>query len=312
MKKVKEYIMFVQNKKEVSKMKNYVVRAVSGDKQFRVFLAITTNMVEEARNIHNTTPVATAALGRTITATAMMGLMMKGEDNKLSIQIKGNGPIKQILAVSDSKGNVKGYVANPYVDIPLRENGKLDVGGAVGNEGKIIVIKDLGIKEPYIGQSELVSGEIAEDITAYFASSEQQPSSVSLGVLVDIDRTVKASGGFILQVLPEIDEITLKNLENTLNNLPSMTQMIDKESDGEKLIKDIFKDFNIDILDKQEVRLICDCSEEKLEKALISIGKDDLKEIIEEDGQAELTCHFCNSKYHFDKEHLERLYKDAL
>lgn len=293
-------------------MKNYVVRSVGADKKIRIFLSITTDMVEEARKIHDTTPVATAALGRTLTATAIMGLMMKGEDNKLSIQIKGDGPIKQILAVSDSKGNVKGYVANPYVDIPLKPNGKLDVGGAVGNDGKITVIKDLGLREPYIGQSALVSGEIAEDITAYFANSEQQPSVVALGVLVDRDRTVKVAGGFIVQVLPGIDEVTLKKLENLLEGLPQMTQLIEKESDGEVLVRNIFKDFNVEILEKQEIKLVCDCSVERLEQALISVGKKDLKEIIEEDGQAELTCHFCNTKYHFDKNHLEKLYNDAL
>lgn len=293
-------------------MKNYVVRSVGADKKIRIFLAKTTEMVEEARKIHDTTPVATAALGRTLTATAMMGLMMKGEESKLSVQIKGNGPIKQILTVSDAKGNVKGYVSNPHVDLPIKGNGKLDVGGAVGNDGKLTVIKDLGLKEPYIGRSQLVSGEIAEDFTIYFAQSEQQPSAVSLGVLVDRDRTVKAAGGFIVQVLPDIDEITLKKMENLLNSLPSMTQLIEQEGDGEKLLKETFKDFNMEILEKQEVNLKCDCSIERLEQALISVGKEDLKDIIEKDGQAELTCHFCNTKYHFDKEHLERLYEEAL
>jgi len=292
-------------------MQNYVIRAVSADRFIRVFLAVTTNMVEDARQIHNTSPVATSAIGRTITAAAMMGLMLKGENSKLSIQFKGNGPLKQILAVADSHGNVKGYVSNPYVDLPLREDGKLDVGGAVGKEGKIIIIKDIGLKEPYIGQSELVSGEIAEDITAYFANSEQQPSAVALGVLIERDRTVKAAGGFIIQVLPGIEDSLLNELENTLKNLPSITSIIDREKDGETLLKEILKDFDIKILEKKEIKLTCDCSVERLEKALISVGRKDLKEIIEEDGQAELTCHFCNTKYHFNKEHLERLFDEA-
>lgn len=293
-------------------MKNYITRAVAADKNIRVFVGITTDLVEEARKIHNTTPVATAALGRTLTVASMMGLMLKGEKDKLSIQIKGDGPLKQILAVADAKGNVKGYVANPYVELPLREDGKLDVGNAIGKNGKIVVIKDLGLKDPYIGQLDLVSGEIAEDMTAYFAYSEQQPSAVALGVLVDRDYSVKAAGGFIIQVLPGIEEEVITKLEDRLNHLPSITQMIEKEKDGEKLLKMILEGFDVEILEKAEVKLVCDCSVEKMERALVSVGAKDLKEIIEEDGHAELTCHFCNEKYYFDKAHLERLYKEAL
>ncbi|WZL74484.1 Hsp33 family molecular chaperone HslO [Clostridiaceae bacterium 35-E11] len=293
-------------------MKGYIIRAVAANKNIRVFTAITTDLVEGARKIHNTAPVATAALGRTLTVAAMMGLMLKGEKDKLSIQIKGNGPLKQILAVADAKGNVKGYVANPYVELPLREDGKLDVGKAVGRNGKIVVIKDLGLKDPYIGQLDLVSGEIAEDMTAYFAYSEQQPSAVALGVLVDRDYSVKAAGGFIIQVLPGVEEEVITKLENRLNQLPQITTMIEEEQDEEKLINKILEGFDVEILDKTEVHLACDCSVEKLERALVSVGAEDLKEIIEEDGQAELTCHFCNTKYHFDKAHLERLYNEAL
>ncbi|QEK12516.1 Hsp33 family molecular chaperone HslO [Crassaminicella thermophila] len=292
-------------------MKNYVIRAMAADKNLRVFLAVTTELVEEARKIHNTTPVATAALGRTLTGTAMMGLMLKGEKDKLSVQIKGDGPLKQVLAVSDSKGNVKGYVSNPYVELPLKDNGKLDVGGAIG-KGKIIVIKDLGLKEPYIGQHDLVSGEIAEDFTAYFAYSEQQPSAVALGVLVDRDYSVAAAGGFIIQVLPDADENVITKLEERLNNLLPVTQIMEKTKDGEEILRNVLEGFDVEILDKKEVNFVCDCSVEKLERALISIGAKDLKEIIEEDGEAELTCHFCNKKYHFDKEHLQKLYKEAL
>ncbi|WP_053956147.1 Hsp33 family molecular chaperone HslO [Inediibacterium massiliense] len=291
-------------------MKNYILRGVAANKSIRVFLGITTNLVEEARKIHHTTPVATAALGRTLTGTVMMGLMLKGDKNKLSIQIKGDGPLKQILAVSDSKGNVKGYVSNPNVELPLREDKKLDVGRAVG-KGKMIVIKDLGLKDPYIGQSDLVSGEIAEDFTAYFAYSEQQPSAVGLGVLVDRDYSVKEAGGFIIQVLPDASDDVILKLEKRINELPSVTKLMEETQDGEEMLKRILEGFDLEILDKQEVFLNCDCSEEKLERALISIGEKDLKQIIEEDGQAELTCHFCNRKYHFNKEHLQKLYEEA-
>lgn len=292
-------------------MKDYVIRAVDADHSIRAFIGITTGLVEKARQIHDTTPVATAALGRTLTATVMMGLMLKGKDDKISVQIKGNGPVKQILAVSDQQGHVKGYISNPYVELPLRADGKLDVGGAVGDEGNMVVIKDLGLKEPYVGQSALVSGEIAEDFTAYFANSEQQPSAVALGVLVDRDRTVKAAGGFIIQMLPGASDEVIQKLENRLQNLESISSLIDREMTGEEILEHVLQGFSVEILEKKEVALVCDCSIERLEKALLSIGEKDLKEIIEEDGQAELTCYFCNTKYHFDKDHLERLYQSA-
>ncbi|MBB6218265.1 molecular chaperone Hsp33 [Anaerosolibacter carboniphilus] len=292
-------------------MKNYVVRAVAANQGIRAFAAITTDMVERARQIHDATPVATAALGRTLTAGAMMGVMLKGDHDKISIQIKGDGPLKQILVAADSKGNVKGYVANPFVDIPLREDGKLDVGSAVGKDGKIVVIKDLGLKEPYIGQLELTSGEIAEDITAYFAVSEQQPSAVALGVLIDRDQTVKASGGFIIQPLPGVRDEIITIIEDRLSYMPPITEIIDGKKSAEEVLEMILDGMDVEILEKKEIHLNCDCSVERLEKALMSIGAKDLKEVIDEDGQAELTCHFCNTKYHFDREHLERLYAEA-
>jgi molecular chaperone Hsp33 len=292
-------------------MKNYVIRAVAANQSIRAFAAITTDMVEQARQIHEATPVATAALGRTLTAGAMMGVMLKGDKDKISIQIKGEGPLKQLLVAADYKGNVKGYVANPYVELPLREDGKLDVGSAVGKEGKLVVIKDLGLKEPYIGQLELTSGEIAEDITAYFAVSEQQPSAVALGVLVDRDRTVKASGGFIIQPLPGVRDEIITIIEDRLSYMPPITEMIDGNKSPEEVLEMILEDLDVEILEKKEVHLNCDCSVDRLEKALMSIGAKDLRELIDEDGQAELTCHFCNTKYHFDKPHLERLYTEA-
>lgn len=292
-------------------MKNYVVRAVAANQSIRAFAAITTDMVEQARQIHDATPVAAAALGRTLTAGAMMGVMLKGEKDKISIQIKGEGPLKQLLVAADSKGNVKGYVANPHVELPLREDGKLDVGSAVGKEGKIVVIKDLGLKEPYIGQLELTSGEIAEDITAYFAVSEQQPSAVALGVLIDRDCTVKASGGFIIQPLPGIRDEIITIIEDRLSYMPPITEIIDGNKSAEEVLEMILEDLDVEILEKKEIHLNCDCSVDRLEKALMSIGAKDLRELIDEDGQAELTCHFCNTKYHFDKAHLERLYTEA-
>ncbi|PAB59448.1 Hsp33 family molecular chaperone HslO [Anaeromicrobium sediminis] len=291
-------------------MSNYVVRAVAANKSIRVFAAVTTDLVEKARGFHNTTPVATAALGRTLTATSIMGLMLKGDNNKLSVQIKGNGPIKQILTTSDSKGIVKGYVSNPYVDIPLKANGKLDVGGAVGSQGRMTVIKDLGLKDPYVGQSDLVSGEIAEDFTYYFANSEQQPSAVALGVLVDRDYTVKVAGGVIIQLLPNTDDETITKIEEALKNAPQITKVLSEEDTPEKVLTTYLKGLDIEILEKVQVDFECDCSFEKLERALISIGEKDLKSIIEEDEKAELTCHFCNTKYNFDKVHLTRLYEE--
>lgn len=291
-------------------MKNYVIRAVAANKNLRVFLGNTTKMVEEARQMHDTMPVATAALGRMLTGAAMMGLMLKGEKNKLSIHINGDGPLKQLVAVANAEGNVKGYVANPYVELSLRADGKLDVGSAVG-KGEMVVIKDLGLKNPYIGRSDLVTGEIAEDFTAYFAYSEQQPSAVSLGVLVDRDRTVKTAGGFIIQVLPNAEEEVIQKLEEQLSKLPPITQMMEEEKDGEILLKKVLEGFDVEILEKKEVKFVCDCSVEKFERGLISIGTKELEEIIEEDEKAELTCHFCNKKYNFDKDHLERLCEEA-
>ncbi|MCT4594117.1 MAG: Hsp33 family molecular chaperone HslO [Anaeromicrobium sp.] len=291
-------------------MSNYVVRAVAANKSIRVFAAVTTDLVEKARGFHNTTPVATAALGRTLTATSIMGLMLKGDNNKLSVQIKGNGPIKQILTASDSKGIVKGYVSNPYVDLPLKANGKLDVGGAVGSQGRMTVIKDLGLKDPYVGQADLVSGEIAEDFTYYFANSEQQPSAVALGVLVDRDHTVKVAGGVIIQLLPNTDDETITKIEEALRNAPQITNVLLEEDTPEKVLNTYLKGLDIEILEKVQVDFQCDCSFEKLERALISIGEKDLKSIIEEDEKAQLTCHFCNTKYNFDKNHLMKLYEE--
>ncbi|EOD00908.1 Hsp33 family molecular chaperone HslO [Caldisalinibacter kiritimatiensis] len=292
-------------------MKDYVIRAIDKEKSIRIFIATTTNVVEDARKIHNTSPTVTAALGRTLTASAIMGFMMKGEKDKLTLKIRGNGPIGNIIAVSNNKGEIKGYVQNPSADLPTRSDGKLDVGGVVGRSGKLTVIRDLGLKEPYIGQSNLITGEIGDDLAQYFVTSEQQPSAVALGVLVDKDLSTKAAGGFILQVLPNIQEENLVKLEQKINKLESISKYIDKGYTPEELLERLFGEFQMEIKDKKEIKYTCDCSRERLEGVLISVGEEELKKMIAEDGEAEVVCHFCNTKYHFNKEELEKLLEKA-
>lgn len=292
-------------------MENYIVRGLAGNKSIRAFVAVTTDMVERARLIHNTTPVATAALGRAITGASIMGNMLKGEKDKLTLQIKGSKEIKSIVAVSDSIGNTKGYISHPNIEIAINHKGKLDVGGAIGKDGKLIIIKDLGLKEPYIGQSNLITGEVAEDIAAYYMYSEQQPSVVSLGVLIDVDGSVKASGGFIIQTLPDIEEEKLATLEESVKNIPAISSMVDSGMSGEEIMLEILKEFDVEITDNQKVDFVCDCSEEKIEKALVSIGEEELNNIINQDGKAEIVCHFCNTKYNFNKEELKQILAKA-
>ncbi|NLK72472.1 MAG: Hsp33 family molecular chaperone HslO [Clostridiales bacterium] len=290
---------------------NKVIISMDKAKNFRVYLTDATNMVEKMRGIHNTTPTASAALGRTIIVTALMGLMLKGKDDKITAIIKGGGPAGQILSVADSTGRVKGYIENPKVDLPLNEKGKLDIGGAVGNQGTLTIIKDLGLKEPYIGQSQLVSGEIAEDFAAYFAYSEQQPSSVMTGVLVDRDLSIMAAGGCIVQLLPDADTEVIPKLEERIMAAPSMTDLITQYNDIHAVLNVIFEGFEMIIVEEKEISYECDCSRERMEKALISIGKQELERIIEEDGQAELICHFCLKGYLFDKTDLENIIKEV-
>lgn len=292
-------------------MQDYVIRAMDDKGNIRVFVANTTTLVNNARNIHNTTPTASAALGRTLTAAAIMGTMLKNEKETISIQLKGGGPLGTVLAVANSKGEVKGYVGDPNVDLQLKENGKLDVGGAVGRNGKVTVIRDFGLKEPYIGQSDIVTGEIAEDLTNYFAYSEQQPSAVALGVLVDRDTSIKAAGGYIIQVLPDATEEALDRLESNLANTPPVSSLIEKGYTPEDILFNVCSGFNMDIKDKAAVKLTCDCSVERIQKALIAIGRTELERIIEEDGEAELVCHFCNQKYHFNRDELNELLNGA-
>ena len=288
---------------------SYILRGTSKNHGIRIFAADTTSMVEEARRLHNTSPVASAALGRALTASSIMGIMMKGDNDKLTLSINGKGPLGTIVCVADSKGTVKGYVSNPLVDIPSRADGKLDVGSAVGINGLVTIIKDMGMKEPYTGQYPLVNGEIAEDLTAYYAYSEQQPSAIALGVLVDVDYSIKAAGGFIVQLMPEAEEKDIDILEKNLSQITSVSHLIDDGKTPEDLINLVLKDLEPIIYEKIPVSYKCDCSRERIEKALISIGKKDLDEIINEDKLAEISCHFCNTVYHFNEAELIDLRK---
>jgi len=285
-------------------MKNIVLRATASNDDIRVFVANTTQMVEEARKIHNASPVAIAALGRTMTATSIMGLMLKHEGQKVTVRINGKGELGPIVVVSDDMGLVKGYVSNPQVEGSNIRPGKLNVGEAVGKDGDITVTRDLGLKEPYSGTYKLATGEIAEDFASYFFYSEQTPSVVALGVLVDTDYTVKAAGGFIIQVLPGTDEETIIKLEDKIATLESITTLMEKGFTEEDILNHVLGDFGVKILDRNEVAFECDCSVERFERALISLGKNEIEDIIREDKGAELHCHFCNHKYFFDEEHL--------
>lgn len=297
-----------------------VITGIDRSGSFRVYLTISTDMVEEARTIHDTTPLASAGLGRVLTGTGLMGLMLKNDSDKLTVLFKGDGPAKQILATANAKGDVKGYIANPDVDLPLNEKGKLDVGGSLGI-GELTVIKDLGLREPYVGTIALVDGEIADDLTAYYYISEQQNTAISLGVKVDTDCTIKAAGGMIIQMLPNADEGAVDALEAMLEKLPPITTLVEETEEANvgkseegilqamlyRIFAEMPEEYTVDTLDFKSMRWYCDCSEERLEKILMTIGEKDLTEIIEEDGQAELVCQFCCKKYHFDKEHLERI-----
>jgi molecular chaperone Hsp33 len=288
-------------------MKDYIIRGTAADKQVRVFAATTREMVETARNHHNTSPVATAALGRLLTAGAMMGAMMKSEKDVLTLQIRGDGPIGGLTVTADSDANVKGYAENPDVVIPAK-NGKLDVGGAIGI-GMLNVIKDMGLKEPYVGQTILVTSEIAEDLTFYFANSEQVPSSVGLGVLMEKDNTVKCAGGFIIQLMPFAEEKTIAKLEENLKNVTSVTGMLDKGYSPEQILEELLGNVGLEITDKIPTQFYCNCSKERVEHAVASIGRKDIQEMIDEGKDIEVKCHFCNTAYNYSVEDLERIMK---
>ena len=283
-----------------------IVRATAADSQIRIFSAYTREMVEEARKRHNTSPVCTAALGRLLTAGAMMGAMLKGEKDILTLRITSNGPIEGITVTADSKGFVKGYVGNPNVILPANSIGKLDVAGAVGI-GFLDVIKDLGLKEPYVGQTVLQTGEIAEDITYYFASSEQTPSSVGLGVLMNKDNTVKQAGGFIVQLMPDASDETIDKLEKNLAKISSVTTLLDEGNGPKEIIEILCEGMEPQIVDIVPTGFKCNCSKERVTKALISIGREDLQKMADEEDKINLQWNFCNTDYEFTKEELNAI-----
>lgn len=292
-------------------MNDYMIRGTAANNQIRFFACQTTQTAEYARCAHNTSPVATAALGRLLTAGAMMGSMMKSEKDLITLQIHGDGPIGGITVTANNRGEVKGLVNNPTVLIPANTRGKLDVAGAVGH-GMLRIIRDTGMKEPYIGQVDLISGEIAEDITYYFATSEQIPSSVGLGVLMSIDNTVKQAGGFIIQLMPSAEDRLIDQLEERLSLVTSVTSMLDSGMSPENIIQSILGGLgNLEFNETIPVRFYCNCSRERLSKALISLGKDELQDIINDDKEIEVKCHFCNKGYLFDIDELKDLYKKA-
>lgn len=285
-------------------MSDYIIRGTAANDQIRFFAATTRELVEEARQIHETSPVVTAALGRLLTAGGMMGSMCKNDSDVLTLQIKGDGPIGGLTVTADAKGNVKGYPYENIVMIPASKKGKLDVGGAVG-KGVLSVIKDIGLKEPYVGQTDLVSGEIAEDLTYYFATSEQVPTAVALGVLMNHDNTVRQAGGFIVQLMPYASEEVISSLEKALEKFTSMTNELEKRGTVEKVMEFLFEDMGYQIYDTIETRFSCNCSRERVEKAVISIGKKEIQEMIEENKPIEVNCHFCNKKYTFSVDDLK-------
>ncbi len=289
-------------------MKDYIIRATAAEGTVRAFAAVTTGLVNKASQVHDLSPIAAAALGRTLTAAGMMARMLKNKNDKLTIQIKGDGPLGGIVVVSDYQANVRGYVHNPNVDLPLNERGKLDIRTAVGF-GYINVIKDMGLKEPYIGFAELVSGEIADDLTYYFATSEQVPSTVALGVLVD-SKGVTGAGGFIIQLMPGAEEVTVEKLEKRLIGFPSISKLLAEGTTPEQLLEMLLEDMNPKIIEKVSTDFNCNCSRERMERNLISIGKEDLLEILEDGKGAELQCHFCNQKYIFEHEDIQKLIKE--
>lgn len=288
-------------------MEDRIVRAISSDGMVQAAAIYSRNLTERARQIHKTLPVATAALGRALAGASMMGNALKGQGASLTLQIKGGGPLGTVLAVSDSEGNVRGYVTNPQVELPLRADGKLDVGGAVGHEGTLTVIKDLHMKEPYVGTIDLLGGEVAEDIAGYFVESEQIPTACGLGVLVDRDQSVKSAGGYLIQLMPGATEDTIVKVEGGIMAAGPVSALLEQDPDPEHLLRAVMSDFDLKILETQPVSYKCYCSRERVERALISLGRKELEEMIREQGGCQLSCQFCDTAYDFSKEDLERL-----
>ena len=292
---------------------DYIIRAMAANGQIRAFAATTRNLVEEARSRHDTSPVVTAALGRLLTAGAMMGTMLKGEKDILTLQIKGSGPVKGLTVTADAQANVKGYAIEPVVILPANNKGKLDVASAVG-QGILSVIKDMGMKEPYNGQTVLQTSEIAEDLTYYFATSEQVPSSVGLGVLMERDNTVKQAGGFIIQLTPFADDAVITALEQRLSEVQSVTAMLDAGNTPEMILEQLLDDLDgtkLEILDRVPTRFYCNCDKKRVEKAIISVGKKDIQEMIQDGKEIEVKCHFCNAAYIFSVDELKDIYQRA-
>lgn len=289
-------------------MKDYIVRATAANSQIRAFAITAKEMVEEARVDHNTSPVVTAALGRMLSGAAMMGVMMKGEKDLLTIQIQCGGPVQGLTVTADAKGHVKGFPMVSDVELPLNDKGKLDVGGALGL-GVMSVIKDLGMKEPYVGQIALQTGEIAEDLTYYFATSEQVPSAVGLGVLVDKDSSVKQAGGFIIQLMPFTPDDVIDRLEKKITEIPSVTEMLEEGKTPEQILETILGEFGLEITDTIEAGFCCDCSKERVSRAIATLSKKDLDDIINDGEAIEVKCQFCNKAYKFDVDELKGMRK---
>lgn len=289
-------------------MKDYIVRATAANAQIRAFAATTRELTEYARTRHDTSPVATAALGRLMTAGAIMGSMMKGDKDKLTLQIKGDGPLGGITVTADSKAEVKGFVDHPEIVNAPNYLGKLDVGGAIGY-GTLTVIKDMGLKEPYSGQVDLLTGEIAEDLTYYFATSEQVPSSVGLGVLMNKDNTVKRAGGFIIQLMPFAEESLVDKLEKKIAEVKSVTELLDRGMSPEEILEFLLGDMGLEITDTIETAFVCGCSKENISRVLSTLKKEDLKEMINDGKPIEVKCHFCNTAYNFSTEDLKKIYR---
>lgn len=287
-------------------MSDYIIRATAADDGIRAFAITSRDMVEFARESHNTSPVVTAALGRMLSAGAMMGVMMKGEDDLLTLQIQGSGPMKGITVTADSKGNVKGFPNVPDVMLPPNAQGKLDVGGAI-DVGILRVIRDMGLKEPYVGTCELQTGEIAEDLTYYFATSEQIPSSVGLGVLMNKDNTVAEAGGFIIQLMPFTDDKTIDRLEENIKNLKSVTTYLSEGKTPEDILRVVLDGLDVEILDRYDCAFKCDCSIQRVERSLMSLSKDDIDSIIKDDKPVEVKCQFCNKAYNFTIDDIKKL-----
>lgn len=287
-------------------MSDYIVRATAADDAIRAFAITSRDMVEEGKNRHNTSPVVTAALGRMLSAGAMMGVMMKGEDDMLTLQIQGNGPMKGITVTADSKGNVKGFPNVADVMLPPNKDGKLDVGGAI-DLGIMRVIKDMGLKEPYVGTVPLQTGEIAEDLTYYFATSEQVPSSVGLGVLMNKDNTVAQAGGFIIQLMPFTSDEIIEKLEENIKNLPSVTTMLSDGKTPEQILETVLDGFEVTVYETIPTRFLCDCSSERVERSLRSLGEEDMKEIMAEGKPIEVKCQFCNKAYTYTVDELKEI-----